>query len=234
MISVRPDRKILLLETDASIRRILQAFLALHGYQVFQATSAAEGLRTFFATQPELILLDSLLPGVQDQEFCQRFHRCADIPILVWCKRISDSRYQQLQQQIANQEKLADAASPMRHLLTMFPELQPCSHTLTTKAEDKGQFHLRLDTTQYQVIHPQGKSKLTIIEYRLLQFLMQNQGAVLSVNQILEGVWGKNNLQFTPYVHNYVWRLRQKIENDPHHPQHIISEYGAGYRFINE
>jgi two-component system KDP operon response regulator KdpE len=73
--------------------------------------------------------------------------------------------------------------------------------------------------------------KLTPTEYRLLGYLVQNTGRVLTYEQLLEEVWGKEYVNYVDYVRIYIWRLRKKIEKDHRQPEYILTEHGIGYRF---
>ena len=73
--------------------------------------------------------------------------------------------------------------------------------------------------------------QLTPTEYRLLAYLLENAGRVLTYEQLLEAVWGRDRVDYVDYVRIYIWRLRKKIERDPRQPQYILTEHGTGYRF---
>ena len=73
--------------------------------------------------------------------------------------------------------------------------------------------------------------KLTATEYRLLAYLLNNPGQILTFRQILENVWGGEFRENTDYVHVYIWHLRKKLEKNPKSPRYILTEHGVGYRF---
>jgi two-component system KDP operon response regulator KdpE len=91
--------------------------------------------------------------------------------------------------------------------------------------------HLRVDLALHQVWVQEQPVKLTITEYRLLAFLIQNANRVLSFDHILKHVWGNEYRDSVDYVHVYISRLRQKLEVDPKNPQYFLTQHGVGYRF---
>lgn len=91
--------------------------------------------------------------------------------------------------------------------------------------------HLTIDLEHRRVSVGGQPVKLTPTEYRLLGFLLQNAGRVLTSQQILEKVWGREYRDSANYVHVYMWHLRQKVEKDPCSPQYLQTEHGVGYRF---
>ena len=104
----------------------------------------------------------------------------------------------------------------------------------TPKTEKTAAFHdgyLTINLDGHLVTLNNTPIKLTKTEYRVLAYLVQNAGLVLTFEQILENVWGWDYQDSIQYVHVYVSRLRQKIEPDPQNPQYLLTEYGTGYRF---
>lgn len=91
---------------------------------------------------------------------------------------------------------------------------------------------LVIDSERWEVTRRGRPLELTATERRLLFYLAENAGRVLSHQQILERVWGPEYINDTDYVKLYIWRLRQKIERDPSHPKYILTERGIGYRFV--
>jgi len=90
---------------------------------------------------------------------------------------------------------------------------------------------LVIDSERLEVSRGGERVQLTATEQRLLFYLAENAGRVLTNEQILEAVWGAEYVNEVDYVKLYIWRLRQKIEEDPHQPQYILTERGLGYRF---
>ena len=91
--------------------------------------------------------------------------------------------------------------------------------------------HLTIDLETRQVIVSGEPVKLTATEFRLLSYLLENAGRVLSYNQILDYVWGSEYRDSVDYVHVYLSHLRRKLEQDTRNPQYLLTEYGVGYRF---
>ena len=91
--------------------------------------------------------------------------------------------------------------------------------------------YLTIDLDERRVLVRGQPVKLTATEFRLLAYLLQNAGRVLTFRQILEHVWGWEYRDSTNYAHVYVWPQRQKLEEDPKNPRYLLTEHGEGYRF---
>ena len=91
--------------------------------------------------------------------------------------------------------------------------------------------YLAVDVAQRRTTVQNKLLRLTATEYRLLGYMLENAGEVLTYRRLLEAVWGGKHLDNPDYVRIYVWRLRKKIERDPRRPQYILTEHGIGYRF---
>jgi two-component system, OmpR family, alkaline phosphatase synthesis response regulator PhoP len=228
----RPQRqeRILVVEDDPTLRMSLRAALRSAGYRVELATTGPEGLAAALDDPPDLVLLDVMLPGMNGFEICAQIRaRNAVLPVLmVTAKGEEEDRVRGLGlgaddyvvKPFGVAELLArvDAALRLRRL-----ELARTSQVVIGRATIDFEAHrLERDGEQHDV---------TVQEMRLLRYLLDRDGLLLTRQQILDGVWGADYYGTERTVDNFIGRLRAKIELDPKKPQHIVTVRGAGYRF---
>jgi len=92
---------------------------------------------------------------------------------------------------------------------------------------------VKIDFAHFKVFKDGSETDLTSLEVEILQFLISYNGEVVSINALLDKVWGYEKDPTTRTIDNHILKLRKKIEDDPNHPKHILSVYGEGYRFIS-
>ena len=224
-------KKVLIIDDDPEIRRIAQRVFARAGAHTFCASDGAEGLRLYQAYLPDLVILDIMMPGQDGFEVCRELHRLSEVPVIML------TALHQEQEIVHGLEVGADdfVTKPFSQSVLLARARAILRRANILRMPEKpAQFHdeyLEIDLEQHR-LQVNGKLvKLTPTEYRLLAYLVQNAGRMLSFAQILEHVWGWEYQDSPDYVHVYISHLRQKIEPDPKHPRYILTEHGLGYRF---
>lgn len=219
--------RILVVDDEKQIRRVLNAALALHGYEVVEAASGGEGLSQAVTYQPDLIVLDLGLPDMDGTEVVRRLREWSHAPIIILSVREDeDDKIEALDagaddyvtKPFGMGELLARLRAAMRHM---------------TEEEDEQVVvcgELTLDLPHHAVTVRGQKLKLAVTEYEILKYLAKNKGKVVTHRQLLRTVRGPNHQEDTHYLRVYVAQLRHKIETDPNHPRYIITEPGVGYR----
>jgi two-component system KDP operon response regulator KdpE len=225
------DRKILVIDDDPEILEFLDLLITRAGARAVTASTAAEGLRQFYAFRPDLVILDLMMPHMSGWDVCGRIRELSDVPVMM-LTALADTRDiarglesgadDYLTKPFASQVLLARMRALLRR--SMLAESLSPSHTY-----DDG--HLTIDLERRQVLVRQEPVKLTPTEYRLLSYLFQHPDRSLPYSQILENVWGPECADCTHYVHVYLHRLRQKLEVDPDQPRYLLTEPGIGCRF---
>jgi two-component system KDP operon response regulator KdpE len=225
------NRKILVIDDDPEIIELLELMLARAGATVVTACCAEEGLRQFYAHRPDLVLLDVMMPGMDGLETCRRIRQLSDVPIIMltvltgtddFLRGLEAGADDYVTKPFAGEVLVARAQAVLRRAVA--PDQD---EKLVTYNDG----HLAIDLQRRQISVHQEPVKLSPTEYRLLAYLLQNAGRVLTYDQILEQVWGAECLGSTEYVHVYVHRLRHKIELDACNPRYLLNEPGVGYRF---
>ena len=218
---------ILLIEDDPLVRRGLELALSRHGHDVRTADTGEDGLREFRATEPDLVVLDLMLPGIDGFEVCRRIRTASEAPVIILTARADDFDV------VGGLEAGADdyVVKPARPTV-----LDARIRTVLRRAAgppDGVRVHrdLRIDTTALTVSRHGAPVPLTPTELRLLLTLSRSPERVFSRQQLLEQVWEHDYLGDSRLVDNGVQRLRAKIETDPARPVYVQTVRGFGYRF---
>jgi DNA-binding response OmpR family regulator len=233
----RPSRQetVLVVEDDPTLRMSLRATLRSAGYRVEVADTGTTGLEAVFTVRPDLVLLDVMLPGMNGFEICERIRqRDGELPILlVTAKGEEEDKVRglglgaddYLVKPFGIAELLARVDAALRRR-----RLREKAHQVLLIGA------VRADFEQHRLTRVSDGQELetTAQELKLLAFLVERDGRLLTRQQILDGVWGADYYGTERTVDNFIGRLRAKIEPDPEEPRHIRTIRGAGYRFSRE
>lgn len=228
--------KVLIVEDDVEMNRLLRIDLDRHGYEVATATNGLDGLRMFHEVRPDLVVLDVALPGMDGMTVCQRIRELSNVPILIMTAHA------------VTEEEMAEGLNlgadeymikPLRNLefharinaLLRRAQLNSDSSTQNMRYVDE---HLLVDIDARRVVVDDEEIRLTPTEFKLLATFVRHKGQVLTFQQLLEQVWGYEYSTEHHYPRIYVSHLRRKIERDPKNPEYIQNEYGVGYRFVGK
>lgn len=220
---------ILVVEDEAGLQDLIRLWLGRNGYECRTAGSGREALRLFYALHPALVLLDLALPEMDGWQVCERIREVSQVPIIMLTARGEEP---------AKVRGLQMGADDYLTKPFGFPELLARIEAVLRRAAPGGQaspiYHqgeLVLDPAAHRAMLRGADLKLTPTEYRLLAFLMQHGGQLLTHRQILEGVWGPTYLDDLDSLRIYIRNLRRKLEADGG-PRYIATEHGLGYRFL--
>jgi len=224
-----PGPLVMVVEDEPQMRRFLRASLASHGYDLCEATSAAEALALATSRGPELILLDLGLPDEDGIAVMRRLREWSHVPIIIISARgreadkvgvLDAGADDYLTKPFGVGELLARMRVALRHAQAAGGAPEPIIEIGA----------LRIDLARREVKLNDAEVHLTPIEYRLLSLLAQNAGRVLTHGQILKEVWGPGHAGETHYLRVYMAQLRRKIEIEPARPRLLQTEPGVGYR----
>jgi len=228
--------KILIVEDEIEIVRVLQRSLIAHKYEVVIAQNGERALTVVQQQSPDLILLDIELPGMSGLEVCKRVRANSDLPIIVISVRNKerDKVYaldlgadDYLSKPFGIDEVLARIRVALRHAGRMPPRLLETEPSITL-----GPLHV--DFTQHLVFINDQEVKLTPTEYDLLKVFLQNRGKIMTQHMLLTQVWGNNHDSKSHYLHVYINHLRRKIEPNSTQPRFLQTIAGVGYRFSED
>ena len=222
---------ILVADDDVNNVKLAAFLLEEAGYKVTRTHDGHKVMTLIDEHQPDLVLLDVEMPGMNGFEVCQQIRRMSDVPIIFLTahSQLSD-RIKGLQ--IGGDDYLVKPFEPSELLARIEAVLRRSNNDALTPSSRISQGDVTLDPVEHKVLFADGRIvMLTPLEFRLLYYLMKNPGRVLSGSQILSKVWGYDFEGESNLVAVYVRRLRTKIEPDAEHPRHIITIRNLGYKF---
>jgi len=220
--------KILIVDDEPQIRRVLRTTLSSQGYTVAEARTGDEALEQIRNERPDLILLDVNMPGISGLETCREIRSSSDIPIIMLTVRSSEhDKVQALDagaddyvtKPFGSEELMARIRAGLRRAAPM-ESLPPF-----VSADLKIDFEKRAVSLKGEFV------RLTPKEFELLRHLVANQGKAQGHRRLLQAVWGPDYGEETEYLRVFINQLRKKIEPDPKNPRYIHTEPWVGYRF---
>jgi two-component system, OmpR family, KDP operon response regulator KdpE len=203
------------------------------GYRVLEAADGRGALEVTAREQPDLLLLDIGLPGLDGLEVCRRVRDFSTVPIIMLTARAAES------DKVAGldagaDDYLAKPFGPPELLARVRAALRRARYADAPSGEPVLQRQgLAIDFARCEVRRDDQLVAVTPTEYRLLVHLARNAGRVVLPDELLAAVWGPEYRDETQHVRLYVSRLRRKIEPDPEHPRHILTRAGIGYLFAS-
>ncbi len=224
--------KILVIEDELKILHIIEAYLKKEGYQVFIATDGHYGLEQTKQLNPDLIILDLMLPGLSGEQFLTEARQISDVPIIILSAKTSeDERIFGLN--IGADDYLTKPFSPRELVARVQAQLRRVRSLQAAQVRNYtfNRGNLIIDPTKYEVYLEQKLVNLTPTEFKILVLLSQAPGQVFSRSQLLEGVQGYRFDGYDRTIDSHIKNLRQKIETNPESPQYILTVFGFGYKF---
>lgn len=227
------DKKILIVDDEKNIVEIIAFNLAKEGYQILKAFDGAAGLELAIAENPDLILLDIMMPKMDGYEVCKKIREKKNTPIIMLTARAEEV------DKVLGLELGADdyVTKPfgVRELMARVKanlRRQVVPEEVALEDVEGIKFgRLSLNLERYEVRKDGTILELTLREFELLKFLAQQKGQVFSRETLLEKVWGYEYFGDVRTVDVTVRRLREKLEDDPGKPMHILTKRGVGYYF---
>lgn len=223
---------IFLVEDDEDIARLISHNLQAAGFEVQSFVNGASVLSEAVREMPALFLLDIMLPGIDGFELCRHIRQTpmlSAIPIIFLTAKTSEAdRVKGLE--MGGDDYITKPFSP-RELVARIRSVLRGLNQLPLPMEVLRFGDLEIDTSS-MTVQVQGRNVLTTVrEFRLLEYLANHRGRVLTRDQLLDAVWKETPFVTPRSIDVYIRRLREKIESDPRHPQYLKTLRGIGYRF---
>jgi len=227
--------KILVVDDEASIRRILQTRLSMIGYEVVTAADGEEALKTFRNSFPDLVVLDVMMPKLDGYGVCQELRKESDVPIIM-LTALGDVADRITGLELGADDYVVKPFSPKELEARIRSVLRRVEKTETSGIPSSGVIYvsnLCIDTNKRQVYKRDKRIRLTGMEFSLLELLVSRSGEPFSRSEILQEVWGYTPERHvdTRVVDVHISRLRAKLEDDPSNPELILTARGTGYLF---
>ena len=225
--------RILVVDDERGLVRIIRLNLEQDGFEVFEANNGAQAMDRLRAVIPDLVLLDVMMPDLDGFTVLRMIREVGNTPvIMLTAKGEEGDKVKGLElgadDYVTKPFSPKELASRIRAVLRR-GNFAGDSEEGVVEVDDR----LKIDFGRHQVFIDGQEVKLRPTEYRLLNHLVKNAGWVLTHDQILQKVWGYEYDNEPHYVRLYINYLRNKLEKDPSKPQYILTERGIGYRFVD-
>jgi two-component system alkaline phosphatase synthesis response regulator PhoP len=227
-------QKILVVEDEPDIRKLVQYNLAQERFKVLEAEDGEQALKLLQHEKPDLLILDLMLPGLSGIELCRilkQTNETARMPILILTAKAGEAD-RVVGLEMGADDYLTKPFSPremIARVKAILRRTQPPASKEPVPAYERG--GLKIDFATYEVSLNGKTVKLTLKEFELLRFLVQNPNRVLSRDQLLDRVWGGDTFVTPRTVDVHIRRLRKAIEKDDSKPKWILTLRGVGYKF---
>lgn len=226
------SEKILVIDDEEPTVQLIAMLLERRGFEVIKAYRAEEGLRKAYRYQPELVLLDIMMPDMDGWEVCKRLREMSDVPIVFLTARgevrdvvrgLEMGADDYVIKPYDNDELVARVKAHLRR--------SPRPNMSDELVFDGGEF--RINFMNREVYVRNEIKHLTPKEFNLLGVLVRNAGRVVTRTELVTQAWGEEYADAIDSLKLYIHYLRQKIEVNPNQPDYILTSRGVGYRFVN-
>lgn len=229
------ERTILIIEDEQNINDILAFSLSKEGYKTISALDGVTGLEMALSENPDLILLDVMLPGLDGYEVCKKVRAVSQVPIIMLTAR-EDELDKILGLEFGADDYITKPYSMRELAARIKANLRRSAVQIVPQEEPKSQGTINsgdlvINVDRYEVAKNGEVIDITLREFELLKFLAMQPGKIFSREKLLENVWGYEYYGDVRTVDVTVRRLREKIEDDPSMPKYIITKRGVGYYF---
>ena len=223
------QRRILIVDDESGLRELVRINLEHEGFAVLQAENGVQGVMMTQEHQPDLVIMDLMMPEMDGWEACRKLREFSQVPVLMLTARVQsqdivtglDSGADDYLGKPFNMDELM---ARVRALLRRVPS--------PNRPVTAGNGEIQIEKQKREVRVRADIVDLTPTEYDLLLLLAENAGAVMEHEALLRGVWGQEYTKDNDYLKVYIWHLRRKIETDPRDPKILLTESGVGYRLV--
>lgn len=224
------NKSVLVVDDDPRYLRLVEVNLMAEDYDVRTAMNGQQAVETVAANQPDLILLDVMMPIMDGFTACERIREFSNVPIIILTAK-GEERDRVRGLDAGADDYIVKPFSAQELLARVRAVLRRAERQMTDQYHQPIVDHheLKLDLARAQVFSNGDEVSLTATEYRLLQTLATTMGRVLTPEELLASVWGPEYRDDKEILWVCLSRLRQKIEPDPKNPIHIVTRQGLGY-----
>ncbi|MAT60577.1 MAG: DNA-binding response regulator [Micrococcales bacterium] len=223
--------RVLVVEDEDSIRDAVSFMLRKEGYEVITAADGVAAVSAYEREDVELILLDLMLPGMSGTDVCRQIRQTSSVPIIMLTAKDSE-----IDKVVGLELGADDYVTKPFSTRELTARIKAVLRRGSIKEADNDDAIIsagpvRIDVERHEVSIAGASASLPLKEFDLLALLARNAGRVLTRAQLIERVWGSDYVGDTKTLDVHVKRLRSKIEQDPAHPQYLVTIRGLGYKF---
>jgi two-component system alkaline phosphatase synthesis response regulator PhoP len=223
------NAKILVIDDEPNIVNLVTAYLRPEGYEVYTADDGLQGLKAARAFNPDLIVLDVMLPGIDGIEVLTRLRRESDVYVILLTAKTEETD-RVIGLSVGADDYVIKPFSPRELTARIKAALRRIKNSTPTGGDILAFKHIRIDVAARQVTVDDSPIDLTAIEFDLLKTLAENRGRVLTREQLLEKIWGGSYYGEMRVVDVHLGHVRKKLGRD----DLIATVRGVGYRFEDE
>jgi len=227
-------RKVLIIDDDLSLLRLLGKALEKAGYDVAVASDGVAGLKSLYAEQPDIVVLDVMMPIMDGWEVCKRIREISKVPIIMLTAKSDEMDKLKgfglgVDDYVVKPFSFSEFIARVRTILS-----RVTGDVTSNKPRIYSGKDLLIDVDAHRVSLDGEYIQLTPTEFRLLVALAEGYGYPVPSELLISKVWGDEYIGETEHVKRYIWLLRSKLEKDAVNPELIITERGIGYRLAME
>ena len=222
--------RVLVVEDEQSLREPLVYLLEKEGYEVLDAADGNAAIELFKSTNPDIVLLDLMMPGMSGNEVCRVIRQTSNVPVIMLTAK--DSEIDKVvgleigaDDYVTKPYSTRELLARMKAVLRRNSEPTPVTDGLLEGGP------VSMDVDRHLVFVNGQKVAMPLKEFELLELLLENRNRVLTRAQSIDRVWGSNYFGDTKTLDVHVKRIRSKIEDDPARPVHLVTVRGLGYKF---
>jgi two-component system KDP operon response regulator KdpE len=227
-----PGKRVLVAEDELELRAFICRNLRARDFAVLEASNGLEALMLWETGQPQLLILDIMMPRMDGLEVCRRIRETSTVPIIV-LTALDDERDKVTALDLGADDYLTKPFGVEELLARVRAVLRRGQWFAQVPSPGVRRYgDLEIDLEGHMVRLAGEEVRLTPTEFALLEQLVTNVGKVLTHRVLLQRVWGREYSEEAEYLRVYIGRLRHKLEADPGNPRHFVTESGVGYRFV--
>ncbi|HYF81759.1 MAG TPA: response regulator transcription factor [Clostridia bacterium] len=226
---------ILVVDDDSDIRELIDVYLRTEDYNTLMASNGIEALELLKEQEPDLIILDIMMPGMDGIETCIKLRNDMDIPIIFLSAKAQDTD-KILGLTIGADDYITKPFNPLELIARVKSQLRRYTK-LNNGNRDSGGIieieELYINVLTHEVREGDREIKLTPTEFSILELLARNKGIVFAIDRIYEEVWKEEYFESDNTVMVHIRKIREKIERNPREPRYLKTVWGVGYKIEN-
>lgn len=222
--------KVLVIDDEPAIRDLIEMILERENFKVMTAADGKSGLEAFLSFNPDIVILDLMLPDISGLDVCREMTKIRKTPIIILTAK-DDIVDKVLGLELGADDYITKPFDGRELIARMKAVLRRLEKSADSSPEIVRHLDLEINLTNKMVFKNGAPVELTLREYQLLELFAKNPQRVFSREELLSRAWGYDFMGDSRAVDITIARLRKKIEDDSASPRHIITVYGFGYRF---